>query len=93
MVLRMGWGKGLANLFLVARVRAWASRALMVEGGGAPMGRVFLRVLELGRGNDCADCGPEVVEWKMLWALWGFLLRPVRMVELAARAVTKRGGG
>ena len=33
------------------------------------MGRVFLRVLELGRGNDCADCGPEVVEWNMLCAL------------------------
>ena len=57
------------------------------------MGRGFLRVLELGRGNDCADWGPEVVEWKMPWALWGFLLRPVRMVGLAARAETKRGGG
>ena len=92
MVLRMGWGKGLANLFLVAR-RAWASRALMVEGGGAPIGRVFLRVLELGRGNDCADRGPVVVERKILCALCGFLLRPVRMVELAVRAVVKRGGG
>ena len=84
---------GLAILFLDAMERAWSSRARVVEGGGAPMGRGVLRVLELGRGNDCADWGPEVVEWKMLWALTGFLHRPERVVGLAARADTDRGGG